>query len=192
MSLVQVEQMPLMNYHEVNWEAFNKALDKALASITTIEEFQLFAHHLDDTLRSTAESCVPKSRPHPHHKRWWTKDLMCLSEELKYMCKLVYKFHTIPNHKYHGLLKKKEKQLDKEIQTTKESHWREWLEGMADNNIWITSKYLTNPGGDGGKSHMPTLKMKDAQGCMTLVTSNEEKSFVKLARTTNLAQRQTK
>ena len=184
MSLVQAEQTPLMNYREVDWEAFNKALDKALAkhappqSITTIEEFQLFARHLDDTLRSTAESCVPKSRPHPHQKRWWTKDLTRLSEELKYMRKLAYKFRAIPNHECHGLLKEKEKQLDREIQTAKESHWREWLEGMADNDIWIASKYLTNPGGDGGKSRMPTLKTKDAQGRTTLATSNEEKSTV--------------
>ena len=49
---------------------------------------------------------------------------------------------------------------------------------MADNDIWITSRYLTNPDSNSGKTHMPTLKMKDAQGCSVLMTSNEEKSEV--------------
>ena len=184
MSLAQAEQTPSRNYREVDWKAFNKTLDKALAKhappqlIATKEEFHLYTHHLDEALRSTVESCVPTSRPHPHQKRWWTKDLTRLSEELKHMRKLAYKFRTTPSHECHGLLKEKEKQLDKEIQTAKESHWKEWLESMADNDIWIASRYLTNPGGDGGKTCMPTLKTKDAQGCSVLATSNEEKSEV--------------
>ena len=184
MSLAQSEQALTWNYREVNWEAFNKVLARALARhappclITTKEEFQLYAHHLDEALRSTAESCIPKSHPHPHQKRWWTKDLTRLSEELKYLRKLAYKFRATPNHDCHSLLKEKERQFNKEIQTAKESHWKEWLESMADNDIWIASKYLTNPGGDGGKSRMPTLKTKDAQGRTTLATSNEEKSEV--------------
>ena len=184
MSLAQAEQTPSRNYQEVDWKAFNKTLDKALAKhappqlIATKEEFHLYARHLDEALRSTVESCVPISRPHPHQKRWWTKDLTRLSEELKHMRKLAYKFRATPSHECHGLLKEKEKQLDKEIQTAKESHWKEWLESMADNDIWIASRYLTNPGGDGGKTRMPTLKTKDAQGRSVLATSNEEKSEV--------------
>ena len=128
MSLAQAEQMSSRNFHKVNWKAFNKTLDKALAKhappqlIATKEEFHLYACHLDKALKSMVESCVPMSRPHPHQKRWWTKDLTRLLEELKHMHKLAYKFCAIPSHKCYRLLKEKEKQLDKEIQTAKESH----------------------------------------------------------------------
>ena len=104
------------------------------------------------------------------------KGLSLLAEELKHLRKLAYKFRAVPNHECHTVLKGKEKQLDKEIQSAKESHWKEWLEDMAGNDIWIASKYLTNPGSDGGKSHIPTLKTKDAHGHTILATSNEEKS----------------
>ena len=184
LSLEQSDQAPSWNYREVDWKAFNATLDKALAkiappqSVSTADEFQTLARHLDEALRSTVESCVPRSRPHPHQKRWWTKDLSCLSEELKHLRKLAYKFRAIPTHECHKVLKEKEKHLDREIHTAKETHWREWLEGMADNDIWIASKYLTNPGGDGGKTRMPTLRSKDQQGRTVIATSNEEKSEV--------------
>jgi len=47
---------------------------------------------------------------------------------------------------------------------------------MAGNDIWITSKYITNPGDDGGKSHIPTLKSWSADGSKMLAATNEEKS----------------
>ena len=184
LSLAQSEQAPSWNYREVDWKAFNASLDKALAklappqSVTTPDEFQTLARHLDEALRSTAASCVPRSRPRPHQKRWWTKDLSRLADELKYLCRLAYKFRAVPSHDCHGILKEKEKQLDKEIRSAKESHWKEWLEGMADNDIWIASKYITNPGGDGEKTRVPTLKSKDPQGRVVIATSNEEKSKV--------------
>jgi len=55
-------------------------------------------------------------------------------------------------------------------------HWKDWLEDMAGNNVWIASKYITNPGGDGGKSRIPTLKSRSADRSITLAATNEEKS----------------
>lgn len=169
LSLTQSEDAPSWNYREVDWKAFNTTLNDTLAkfpipqAIDSINEFNNLARLLDEALRSTAEACVPRSRPHPHQKRWWTKDLTRLTEELKHLRKL---------------LKEKEKELNKELHTTKESHWKDWLEGMAGNDIWIVSKYLTNPGGDGGKSRIPTLKTKDTTGRTVHATTNQEKSEV--------------
>jgi len=47
---------------------------------------------------------------------------------------------------------------------------------MAGNDIWIASKYITNPGGNGGKSRIPTLRSRSADGSETLAATNEEKS----------------
>jgi len=47
---------------------------------------------------------------------------------------------------------------------------------MAGNDVWIASKYITNPGGDRGKSCIPTLKTRSSDGNETLAATNEEKS----------------
>jgi len=181
MSLVASADSPSWNYHEVDWEKFNSTINEALSNINPpspldmVESFQAAARSLDAALCSTVEEVVPKTRPHPHQKQWWTKDLTKRVDELKHLRKQVYRFRAIPDHISHTRLKEKEKQLDKEIHTTKETHWKDWLEEMAGNDIWIASKYITNPGGDGGKSRIPTLKSQSADGSETLAATNEEK-----------------
>jgi len=81
MSLVASADSLSWNYCEVHWEKFNSTINKALANINPpthldmVESFQAAACNLDKALCNTAEAVVPKTRPHPHQKHWWTKDL---------------------------------------------------------------------------------------------------------------------
>ena len=49
---------------------------------------------------------------------------------------------------------------------------------MAGSDIWIAHKYISNPGGDGGKTRIPTLQKANPNGQGALATTNEEKSKV--------------
>ena len=81
MSLAASVESPSWNYHEVDWEKFNSAINNTLSNtpppprLDNVEAFQTAARNLDTALRNTVEALVPKTRPHPHQKRWWTKDL---------------------------------------------------------------------------------------------------------------------
>jgi len=49
---------------------------------------------------------------------------------------------------------------------------------MVGTDIWIAHKYISNPGGDGSKTRIPTLQMTTPDGQITQATTNEEKSTV--------------
>ena len=182
MSTPESVNTPSWNYRAVDWQQFNSVLGKELQKIdpprviATKEEFQRAAKQFDEALRRTVELAVPKTKPHPHQKRWWTRELTMLMDELKRLRKLAYKFRALPDHPVHATLAEQTKAVDKEIRATKEEHWKDWLENASGNDLWIANAYIVNPGGDGGKSRIPTLKGKDQEGQETLASTNEEKS----------------
>jgi hypothetical protein len=53
---------------------------------------------------------------------------------------------------------------------------------MSANEIWTANKYIKEPVGDGGNPRIPTLKVKNAAGAKTSISSNEEKAetFIKI------------
>ena len=75
------------NYHKVDWGEFNMHLNDWLSAleplnqIETEEEFQRLAHGLDEAIRDTVESCVPKTKPSPHSRRWWSKELTQMKKD---------------------------------------------------------------------------------------------------------------
>ena len=154
MSTTASDESPAWNYRSVDWDKFRLALGNTLTDLAgppkileTAEEFQLAAGSLDEALRHTVESKVPKTRPHPHTKRWWTEDLTKLASELKQLHKTAHRYRALPEHAVHTQVHEKENTLSKEIRRTKEDHWKNWLDDMAGTDIWIVHKYISNPGG---------------------------------------------
>ena len=141
-------------------------------------EFQASARNLEEALKRTVKETVPKTRPNPHNKRWWTKDLTRMHNELKMLSKASHMFRALPDHPSHRLHKEKAVAYDKAIKATKKEHWLNWLEDTAGNDLWTAHKYISNPAGDGGKTRIPTLRTKDSEGNDTLATTNKDKSKV--------------
>ena len=162
-----------------SWTVTRSALANSLTELTgpprileTAEEFQRAACSFDEALRRTVETKVPRTRPHPHTKRWWTEDLTKLASELKQLRKTAHRYRALPEHGIHAQVHEKENTLSKEIRKTKEDHWKNWLNDMAGTDIWIAHKYIWNPGGDGGKTWIPTLRATNTDGQLTHATTN--------------------
>jgi len=101
-----------------------------------------------------------------------------MSDELKHLRRQAYNFRALPDHEAHATLWEKENLMSKEIQRTKEEHWKEWLNDMVGTDIWIAHKYISNPGGDGGKTRIPMLRKTGPDGRIIQASTNEEKSKV--------------
>ena len=84
----------------------------------------------------------------------------------------------VPGHPLHADLWAAKAKYTKEICKTKESHWKDWLDEANDNDIWTANRYISNPSGDGGKTRIPTLKVKTSDGNEQLVDSNKGKAKV--------------
>lgn len=173
---------PSFNYREVDWKKFNSTLQTELRAIgppTTIaneQDFQNKARGVEMALRRTLEKEVPKTKPHPHNKRWWTKELTTLRNELKTLSKASFTFRAIRDHPCHSLRKSKAKIYEKAIQDAKKTHWRDWLEEANNEDLWIANGYISRPYGDGSKTRIPTLKGTNDEGEETVLSSNEDKS----------------
>ena len=159
MSMPASNELPMWNYWSVDWEKFNSSLKDSLTELSghphileTAEEFQQAARNLDQALRHTVEMAVSRTRPHPHTKCWWTKDLTKTVDKLKQLCKTAHRYRALLEHEVHTQVRDKENTLSKEIKKTKEAHWKDWLNNMADTDIWIAHKYMSNPGGDSRKT----------------------------------------
>ena len=60
----------------------------------------------------------------------------------------------------------------------KEQHWKTFLESIVGKDLWTAHQYTVGPIGDGGKAHIPTLKVTSEDGTIRDVSSNKEKSRV--------------
>jgi len=176
---------PAWNYCSMDWDKFWSTLNDMLTSsigppqiLETSKEFQVAARKLDEVLHHTVETAIPRTHPHPHTKRWWTKDLTKTVDKLKELHKMAYKYRALPEHMVHTQLKEKENALSNEIQKIKEDHWKDWLNDMAGTDIWIAHRYISNLGGDGGKIRIPTLQKTNLEGQTTQATTNKEKSEI--------------
>jgi hypothetical protein len=71
----------------VDWEEFNKELEARLVDIpppeilATEPQFQAAVHDITKTLRDVIHTTVTLTKPSPHSKRWWNKDLSNLKKK---------------------------------------------------------------------------------------------------------------
>jgi len=184
MTVTAAPSLPTLNYRETDWKKFNVKLKAELSRLgpptvlATKDEFQTAAKDLETVLGKVVSEEVPVTRPHPHNKRWWTKDLTMIHNNLKTLSKASHSFRAVPGHPSHRMRREKVAEYDKAIRTTKKDHWVSWLEEATGSDLWIANKYITSPPGDGGKSRIPTLVTKDDKGNTVTAADNESKSEV--------------
>ena len=168
----------MYNYRDTDWEKFNKTLKTHMAKLpqaqplVTDDEFQISARDITKAIQSTIEETIPRSRPNPHSKRWWTKDLTLMRREVAKLSHLSYRTRNIPNHPSHEEHRIKRNEYTEAIKQTKKQHWTDWLDEISGNDIWIANRYISTAAGDGGPSKIPTLKKQNGTA-----DTNEEKSI---------------
>lgn len=177
-NILSTDEEPHRNWRDVDWEKFNEALSNSLSPhpplpLATDEEFQFMAGFITQCITETVDKFIPHSKPCPHSKHWWTKDLSSLRKKVAKLHHLAYKMRGIPLHEE---LKRTKNEYTNLIQETKKQHWQDWLEDIKGNDIWTTNHYVTTPSTDGGKTRIPTLTKQNPDGTVTSATTNEEKS----------------
>ena len=124
---------------------------------------------------------VPENKLCPFSKRWWDSDLSCQKAELKKLSQSVYKFRVLLGHFLHTELRKAWNAYGEAIIKAKWQHWEDFLENMAEHDLWTANNYFKEPMGNGGKSCIPTLKvpMEGTEGLLREVNTNDGKAMVR-------------
>lgn len=186
LSLAHVEQAPSPNFRLVDWAAFRANLEERLASsplpvvsyLTSEEEFIRAVSTLTSCIQTTIASHVPLSRPSPHSKRWWTRELADLRRDMTRTARQAYKFRDLPGHVSHAVAGEAKRQYKFVLDSTKRHHWKDWLENITGPDLWTANRFISTPLGDAGKTKIPPLKVSQADGSTIVASSEAQKAEV--------------
>jgi len=154
------------NYRAVEWEVFITDLIKNLGKIPDpqqIDDEDQFHNALGGLTKAifdTIEKVVPRHKPSPHSKQWWTKDLDLARSQARRAGEKVYRYRNHPMHPSHEDARWARNKYSELIKMMKKDYWMDWLEGVNAKSIWDTNWFISTPGSDGGQIKMPTLKEK--------------------------------
>ena len=171
------------NFRAVDWERFQKALDRNLTRlsppslINTQTQLDAACANITSALQDTIKAEVPVTTICAKSKRWWTKELSTMRKEANKLGRLSHTHRDKPFHYAHAAHADADKLYHKTVKSTKLRHWRDWLERAEDPDIWTVQKLLAAPATDGGSARIPALKYKVDNEQRT-ASANEEKGQV--------------
>ncbi|KAF5366713.1 hypothetical protein D9758_006448 [Tetrapyrgos nigripes] len=171
------------NFCLMNDESFAERLDMELEKIppprplATVEEMEAAAINLTRAVQLTIQAVVPKSNPCPRSCHWWTSELSTMKKKLSCLNNQAYKFRALLGHPIHQELREHKARYKTKIYQAKEDHWREFLEGVDEDNIFTAAKYATTLGIDQDRgAPVPTLEKIDDHGNTIKAETNVEKA----------------
>ena len=131
-----------------------------LVASSTKNDIQEQTDQLMLTVSETVHMFIPKAKPSPYAKRWWTSDLTRLHKEYtqcRNRAKNIRRWGT-RDRILEALSKEASKQYHDAIQRQKKEHWYDFL--ADDANIWQATKYL-NPSQGSSFDKVPLLERAD-------------------------------
>jgi len=176
------DKEPPRNFRATDWEELQEELENGLTmipapkEIRTKEELNKALGDLEDVILKTIDKTVPRRKPSPYVKRWWTKELDKARKEARKTSRAARHYRRQPAHSTHVKRRQARNRYAKLLRKTKKDHYEEWIEGITQRTIWDANKFSAAPSGDGGKTRIPALKIKDHEGREVDVQDNGEKS----------------
>jgi ribonuclease HI len=170
------------NYRLTDWTKFRERLAENLLTIpppqafTTTDQMEAAIDSLTHAITETIEDVIPRKRPTPHSKRWWSAELSTIRTKTKRLARISYKYRRQPLHPCHEEYKSTRNTYGNLIKEQKKNHWVNWLEKIGEQDLWTANRFISAPPSDGGKARIPALKSTDAAGNLTEVRDNGDKS----------------
>jgi len=132
---------------------------------------------LTSAIQNVIQEQVPITVITPKSKQWWTKELTFLRKCSNKLGRQAYKRKIDLEHLVHTKHKEAAKKYARMLKSTKQQHWRSWLERAKDPDIYDVQRLISALASDGRKARIPALKFKEGEITKT-ATSNVEKGMV--------------
>ena len=159
------------SFEKVDWPAFVRTLTQHLQDagvsadvhIEMAEELDNFVGLMTQAIQAAIERHAPKRRPSPFAKRWWMAELLKLRHKYAKCSRVEFTARgteSWPHTKqecaaacnaYNSMLRR-----------AKATHWKDWLEGITEQDIWKAARFAQNPLSNGSRTCIPTLYTKSA------------------------------
>ena len=158
------------NFRATEWEKLKEILDEELLDLEppreliSKEDLITALENLEAAITRTIEKAVPRKKPSPYAKRWWTKELEKARKKVRKMGCMARQYERYPEHSIHEEWKRARNELTKLLQKTKRDHYNDWIESIDMKTIWDAHRFVSTPVSDGSKTRIPALKKTEANG----------------------------
>ena len=189
------------DFKKVDWEKFRDSLNGKIREdieTTPIRNSADLNHRvetLNKTITNTIDEFVPVSTPSLHTKRWWSKELTALRQQMRSRARAAYRNKNHLDHPAHAQYKAAQNKYADAIDKAKKDKWHEFLSQIYEHTVWTAHKYASTTPTDGGKARIPDIAYKDSEGRTRYACTNEEKArtfcstFFEMSSNTNPTQR---
>jgi len=123
--------------------------------IHTIDEFNMHLDKLTGTILEGIDAKMPKIKPLPYQKQWWSKEL---AKRWMEVCRLTcrgYNKRSEPDDAIHHEQKAIRKAYGVMIKCMKRCHWEE---SVDEGSVWTVHQYALGDQTGGGRACVLTLK----------------------------------
>jgi hypothetical protein len=133
--------IPRRCFRKTDWEAFVKSLSDKLSAlprpteITDIATAKAKLAEIDEAINGSIVDHVPLSKPCPHLKRWWTRELTEMCKKVKRLGCASWAMRGLQGHPDHEWFRRARNDYAKAIRETKAKHWTAWLADMDEESI---------------------------------------------------------
>ena len=154
------------NFKRANWEKYEEILEERLnrsetlnrPSFQSAEGLEEAVNELYRILQDVTEETIPMIKPLPHLKHWWNDDLTLKRKEKNRASAARFEWRGTPDHPAHEEFRKISREYARDIDTAKANHWKEWIEEVQGNDLWMVNKYMNSSPSDFSCQRIPQLK----------------------------------
>ena len=177
LTLALAPRKEVRNYRDVDWKTYHDKLKDEVSKwgipniIKTQGELDKICAELTCAIQKTTEEVVPRAKIGPHAKRWWSKELTEMRQDMLKMWRKACKLRGDARNPLWERFKDLRRAFNRELDKAKREHWWDWLEKSTDPDLWTAHKYITAAPGDGGKTRIPDL-MQSKGGTQNVANTN--------------------
>ncbi|KAH7460569.1 hypothetical protein FOMA001_g19559 [Fusarium oxysporum f. sp. matthiolae] len=164
---------PRLLFKNAPWNAIRERVKEKLSPLPWDGDVQTQTDRLMDVVLDAIHDLVPRAKPSPYAKRWWTTDLTKLRRTYTFWRNLA-RARRRAGQRIDSLedrAKETGKEYHDAMKRQKKTHWDDFLADGT--NIWQAAKYL-KPGHDANGDKVPPLKRTDGTTTQDKVEQAEE------------------
>jgi ribonuclease HI len=155
---------PRRNFKDTDWTRFRELLQVKAAQYQynanplTAADLDILLEQILKPVTEVIQETIPMTKPSPHMKKWWTKELSAARKLKNRLSNQSYKWCGLPEHQSHTDHKQAAKRYADLCSKAQSESWHRWLGDISTSDLWRASKYVNSPATDGGQARIPALK----------------------------------
>ena len=160
LDLLDIQDEPCYNFDKAPWEEIRAVVKTRLFPVNMHDDVDQFAYQFTRMVVGVLDERVPKRKPSPYAKRWWTQDLSRLRKEYTILKNRASRYRRAGwrNHILEAMAHDARNAFFNAVTDQKTNHWLQFLQDA--DSIWKAAAYLKT-GSSSPFAKVPALRKGD-------------------------------